>query len=295
MKKTEKIILMIAVAVVIVIGVGAGIVHGKNSEQHTPQPTPTEDVATPATTHPLPPLTEGVATPPVNPQYVPILVYHSFGPQVLKKEDKMQLHYLVTTGAFDSQMKYLADNHYTPITFNAYVDYLKNGTPIPNKSVVLTFDDGWKSQYQYALPILQKYHFTGTFFIISGYPGYGAYMTWDQVLGLDHAGMEIASHTVHHINLAKAKTLAQVISEVTDSKKTLEGKLGHPITTLAYPEYGQNAAAQKAVSDAGYIGARAGWAKFKNSATHIFELTSQEVVNNPNPFSTTRLPDTKTP
>ncbi len=294
MKKVEKLILMIAVAVVVIIGVGAGIVHGRSSEQTHPQPPLVEGVATPATTHPLPPLTEGAATPPTNPEYVPILVYHSFGPQVLKKEDKMQLHYRVTTGAFDAQMKYLADNHYTPITFNAYVDYLKNGTPIPEKAIVLTFDDGWKTQYTYALPILQKYHFTGTFFIISSYPGYGAYMSWDQIIAIDHDGMEIGSHTVHHLNLTKV-TPSQVISEVVDSKKTLESRLSHVVTTFAYPEYGQNIAAQKALADAGYVGARAGWAKFKNSALHIFELTSQEVVNNPNPFLTVRLPDAKTP
>ena len=74
------------------------------------------------------------------------------------------------------------------------------------------------------------------------------------------------------------------------SKKTLEDKLGIKVTTLAYPNYMQNDIVRSAVKQAGYEGARAGWAKFKNSALYIYQLKSQEVVNNPNPFSEIRLP-----
>ena len=67
--------------------------------------------------------------------------------------------------------------------------------------------------------------------------------------------------------------------------------MGIKITTLAYPNYIQNKTVREAVKSAGYLGARAGWSRFKNSIDYIYELTSQEVVNNPNPFSTKRLPD----
>jgi peptidoglycan/xylan/chitin deacetylase (PgdA/CDA1 family) len=224
--------------------------------------------------------------------FVPILVYHSFGPAKSVNESTMQKYYRVTASAFEAQMKYLADNKYHPIKFSTYVDSLKNNTKFPDKAIVLTFDDGWASQYKYAVPILEKYHFTGTFFIITGYANskYKAYMSWDQIKELDKKGMDIESHSVHHFNPLKLST-PQLNKELVDSKKTLEEKLSHPITTYAYPDYIQNQAIRDAVKSAGYIGARAGWGLYKNSVDNIFRLHSLEVVNNLNPFSEKRLPD----
>src|SRR3989344_3765911 len=73
---------------------------------------------------------------------VPILVYHSFGPARSKKESSMQLHYRVTTNAFEKQMKYLSDNGYHPISFSNYVNSLKNNMALPDKAVVHNFDIG---------------------------------------------------------------------------------------------------------------------------------------------------------
>ncbi|MDB4984243.1 MAG: putative xylanase/chitin deacetilase [Patescibacteria group bacterium] len=299
MKSNSKIIFVIVLFVVLIGGgIYAGVSHAQKAKSAVSQDTYHPGLsATPPTL--------GVDTAPVasqNPsitytgpdaahQNVTILVYHSFGPMMLKKESKLQSHYRITSEDFDKQMKYLSDNNYHPVTFAELVTSFRNNTPLPEKAVVLSFDDGWKSQYQYALPILEKYKFKGTFFIITNYQGYGAYMTWDDVIALDRAGMDIESHTVHHVNLAKAKTPAQVASELADSKATLEAKLGHPVIALAYPEYGHNPTVDLAVKNAGYLGARAGWAKFSNSIDHIFELKSQEPVNNPNPFLDKRLPD----
>ena len=303
MKSSYKIIFTVAVfAVLIGGGIYAGISHasGAPSVRGGGEALRAGGVSSEPTI-PSPTLPEGKGAgqsisaytgPDAAHQNVPILVYHSFGPMVLKRESKMQSHYRITAQDFDAQMKYLQDNSYHPITFQELVDSFKNNTPLPEKAVVLTFDDGWKSQYQYALPILDKYKFKGTFFIITSYPGYGAYMNWDDVIALDHDGMDVESHTVHHINLAHAKPDV-IASELADSKKTLETKLGHAIDAIAYPEYGHNPAADLAVKNAGYVAARAGWAKFKNSLDHIYELTSQEAVNNPNPFSDVRLPDGK--
>ncbi|MCE9585230.1 polysaccharide deacetylase family protein [Candidatus Nomurabacteria bacterium] len=223
------------------------------------------------------------------PYNVPILVYHSFGPAHSKKESAMQKHYRVTEKVFEQQMKYLSDNGYHPITFYSYINSLKNNTELPEKAVILTFDDGWKTQYTYAVPILEKYHFTGTFFIISKNTN-GSYMNWDNLKDLTTKGFEIASHTETHPMLTKLDAV-KLKKEVEGSKKTLEDKLGIKVTTLAYPNYMQNETVRSAVKSAGYLGARGGWAKFKNSADHIYELTSQEVVNNPNPFSEKRVPD----
>jgi peptidoglycan/xylan/chitin deacetylase (PgdA/CDA1 family) len=222
---------------------------------------------------------------------VPILVYHSFGPAPSRKETPMQTHYRVTAETFEKQMKYLKDNGYHPITFTTYVDSFRNYVmKLPNKPIVLSFDDGWKTQYKYAVPILEKYNFPATFFIISNYASYGSYMNWNDLKDLVAHNFGIGSHTETHSILTKVNT-EQLTDELTGSKKILEDKLGIKITTLAYPDYAQNETVQEAVKSAGYSGARAGWAKFNNSIDYIYQLKSQEVVNNPDPFSDKRLPD----
>ena len=223
---------------------------------------------------------------------VPILVYHSFGPALAKKENSDQLHFRVTAEKFEAQMKYLSDNGYHPVSLSNYVNSLINKTKLPDKAIVLSFDDGWKTQYTYAVPILEKYNFPATFFIITNYPdkNYPAYMTWSNLKDLVAHNFDIESHTKTHAMLTKASP-QKLADELSGSKKTLENKLGIKVTVLAYPSYMQNEIVRKATASAGYLGARAGWAKFDNSIDYIFQLKSQEAVNNPNPFSSTRLPD----
>lgn len=220
---------------------------------------------------------------------VPILVYHSFGVAPLKKESLLQEHYRVTPVVFEQQMKYLANNKYNPISFSNYVESLKNKTKLPDKSVVLTFDDGWKSQYEYAVPVLEKYKFPATFFIISKSMK-SPYMNLDDLKYLVSKGFDIGSHTQTHPKLTKLDEKKLRI-ELEGSKKFLEDKLNIKVKTIAYPYYLESQGVRAAVMNAGYLGARAGWNKFNNSVDNIYELKSEEVVNNPNPFSNKRLPD----
>ena len=223
---------------------------------------------------------------------IKILVYHSIAPTPDKKESALVLHYRVTPNVFDAQMKYLKDNGYHTITLGILEQSLVNGIVLPDKDIVLTFDDGWKNQYTYGLPILEKYGFTGTFGIITENMGKSK-MTWDDIKNLNLKGFEIASHSVTHPFLTMISD-KQLVNEITLSKKTLEEKIGKTIKTFIYPYYKDNANAMKVVKDAGYIGASAGWGKFNNTIEHIYELVSQEVVNNPNPFSNKRLMDSET-
>ncbi len=221
---------------------------------------------------------------------IPILTYHSFGPKPEQKEGAMQLHYRITAEKFEAQMKYLADKGYATITFADLVENQLNGKPIPDHAIVLTFDDGWKSQYEYAVPILEKYKFTGTFFIITNSTGAKSYMSVDELKDLNSKGFEIASHTKTHPKLVTLDDV-KLADELQGSKKALEDKLGITITTMAYPYYGHDDRVMKAVQAAGYHGARAGWGKFSNDTAHLFEFKSQESVNNPDPFADKRILD----
>jgi len=220
---------------------------------------------------------------------IPILTYHSFGPKPEKKEGVMQLHYRITAEKFDAQMKYLADQGYKTITFTDLIENQINGKPIPEQAIVLTFDDGWKSQYDFAVPILEKYKFTGTFFIVTGSTGAKAYMSADELKDLNSKGFEIAAHTKTHPKLVTLDD-TKLADELQGSKKVLEDKLGITITTMAYPYYGHDDRVMKAVQAAGYLGARAGWAKFNNDMTHLFNLKFQKSVNNPYVYPIIRDP-----
>ncbi len=166
---------------------------------------------------------------------VPVLVYHSVYAD-FPGETKAQKVYSVTPETFEAQLKYLADNGYTPISMDDLVKAMKQGTTSPiAKPVVLTFDDGLDNQFSTALPLLQKYHMVGTFFIYPHPIGVSKnFMTWDQVKALDAAGMDIGSHSMTHPYLNK-QTPEQLHTELADSKQILETKLGKPVVHFASP------------------------------------------------------------
>lgn len=96
---------------------------------------------------------------------VVVLLYH----HLLKdSENKNKSNAaIVSVENFEKQMKYLYDNGYKIITMQSLNNYLKYGTPLPKKSVLITFDDGYKSNYVYAYPILKKYNFKASIFMIT--------------------------------------------------------------------------------------------------------------------------------
>lgn len=217
-----------------------------------------------------------------------ILVYHSVEPKTDKQQSKLQKHYHIYPEKFRAQMEYLRDNGYVPIPMKMYLRYLNHGIAIPDKSVVITFDDGWKNQYQYAFPILKEFGYTATFYIVSGAAGTPSYVTWDQVRELRDAGMDIQSHTKTHANLVKVLP-EKALQELIDSRTVIERQVGRPVIMLAYPYYANNESVHQLVAQAGYTAARAGWTKARNSKETLLTLKSQEAVNAANPFSS--VPD----
>lgn len=137
----------------------------------------------------------------------------------------------------------------------------------PNaKLVCLFFDDGFKNQYDVALPILQKYDFKASFAIITGYIGVKSSdpiytcMTAKEIKKLASYGMDIACHTKTHPHLTDNLTDEQLREEIIDSKIYLEQK-GFEVSTLVYPFYAWDDRVIEYVKEAGYICARSGWAK----------------------------------
>jgi peptidoglycan/xylan/chitin deacetylase (PgdA/CDA1 family) len=160
--------------------------------------------------------------------YAPILLYHHIA---LKRP---QASYFVSPEILDSQMKWLGDNNYKVISLDELISGLKGKTGLPAKPVVLTFDDGPADQYVNALPILKKYGFTATFYIIADKVGAEGYMSWPQVQELVKAGMTIGSHSVTHPDLKRLNEQG-LESELADSQKIISQKLGITVKHFCYP------------------------------------------------------------
>jgi len=180
---------------------------------------------------------------------IPILVYH----HVVPGGGSPVLY--VTPSGFEQQLRYLQSNGYQSISFADLANCLEYGASLPERPVILSFDDGWENQYQYAFPLLQKYGFTGTFYVVSGYIDHQNFMTTEQLKAMMAAGMVIGGHSHTHPALAGIGS-GRLKDEVTGSKAWLEDRLGTVIDTFAYPYGSYSSATVAAVKAAGYRTAR---------------------------------------
>ncbi|EIF6289939.1 polysaccharide deacetylase family protein [Clostridium perfringens] len=177
---------------------------------------------------------------------IPVLCYHDVTPNNPNNNEL-----LVNPEKFKEQLQYLKDNNYTPITLDELYDYLRNNKPIPEKSVVITLDDGYKGNYEYAYPLLKEFKFPATIFVISNYVGAQDYMTADQLKEMSNNGIEIESHTFKHDDLSTLDEAKQ-LETLKDSKVALEKIIGKPVDFVAYPFGRYNSSTRVAAEKAGY-------------------------------------------
>ena len=187
---------------------------------------------------------------------VPILVYHHVR-QSVPTGSRAERRLTVTAEIFDHQMKYLQDNGYHVITFATLVGHLAKISVLPEKPVVISFDDGWEDQFVYAVPLLEKYHYAATFFIVTNFVGSSGFLSWSQLRKILAEGMEIGSHSRSHPRLDKINNPDSLWDQISTSKQILESQLGAPVDEFAYPYGSYNAATASVVRLAGYKIARA--------------------------------------
>jgi peptidoglycan/xylan/chitin deacetylase (PgdA/CDA1 family) len=186
---------------------------------------------------------------------LPILVYHHVVPGVVSGSSVMRSLF-VTPDAFDQQLKYLKDNRYQSVSFDDLADCVEYGVPLPDRPVILSFDDGWENQFAYGFPLLQKYGFTATFFVVTGYLDYQNFMTTEQLKTMIAAGMTIGGHSRSHPALPTIGSSQRLQDEIAGSKSWLEERLGVPVTTFAYPYGSYTPAVVALIKAAGYRTAR---------------------------------------
>lgn len=157
---------------------------------------------------------------------VPILCYHG----VLDNPWGISSLF-VRVNEFETQMKYLSENGYTPL-FVSEISTAKNY----EKPIIITFDDGYLDVYTNAFPILKKYNMKANIYMISAWINGEVYMTTDMTKEMNASPfIEVGSHTVDHKSLAYL-TNEQIEQELKQSKEDLESMLNTKIKVLAYPK-----------------------------------------------------------
>ena len=181
---------------------------------------------------------------------VPILMYH-YVQDVPKNVDRLTYNLTVTPANFTKQMDYLRARGYHAITFDDLRAYFAGMHTLPSRPVIITLDDGYRDLYTTAFPILQAHDFKAVAYIVTGFVNQPRYVTSGMIVTMDRAGIEIASHTVDHVNLARGAE-PYVTYEVVASKQWLERLLVRPVLDFAYPSGKFNAADIRILQGAGY-------------------------------------------
>jgi len=134
---------------------------------------------------------------------------------------------------FTEEMEWLHRQNYQSITMDEFYQALVDKGPLPEKPILLTFDDGYADNYKTAWPIMQRYGFKATFFIITSSVGPKT-INWDELNDLVRQGNSIGSHTVRHLDLSTL-SVKQQENELSISKQELENRLGISVQALCYP------------------------------------------------------------
>ena len=169
-------------------------------------------------------------------QNVPILCYHRFG-----KTCKSNL--CISERTLVKQLEYLKNNGYHTIHLSNLMEFLNYKSPIPSKSVIITLDDGYRSIYEFAYPLLKRYGYTATLFIYTDFiEASGNALTWNQLRKLKADGFEIGSHSISHADLTKKLPYendqtywSRITKEFINSKKIIDRELNQDTQFFAYP------------------------------------------------------------
>jgi len=166
---------------------------------------------------------------------VPVLMYHYVSP-LPPQSDSIRENLTISPDTFRAHIEFLKSDGYEAISLYEINYALKYGTPLPEKPIILTFDDSYTDHYEYVFPILKEYGYIGTFFVITGYSDNNNpnHLTWEQVEEMSDAGMNMESHTKTHYTLINRDN-DFLVWEIIGSIESLESHTGKRPLTFSYP------------------------------------------------------------
>lgn len=191
-----------------------------------------------------------------------ILMYHS----VAESPTPATYRLSVRPTEFAAQLEFLREEGFTTLRFCDVAAVVREGRPLPARTVTLTFDDGYADFHETVLPLLVRHGCTATVFVTTGWLADAGehragrpldrMLSWRQVEEIASAGIEVGAHGHSHAELDQLRP-ASLDQEVRTSKALLEDRLGRPVSTLAYPFGYWSARVREAVRAAGYRDAAA--------------------------------------
>lgn len=224
---------------------------------------------------------------------IPILLYHSVN---VKPSPHFQ-RWMISPKLFDEHMACLRELDYTPVSLEEAVRAINHPAyQLPERAVVITFDDGFEDFYRFAWPILAKHQIPSTIYIVAGYiggtsawldaqgEGSRRMMNWEQLKEIAAGGVEIGAHTLHHYHLDTMKREA-AYREIAGSKEVLEQKLGLAVRSFAYPHGYHSKEIKTLVKQAGFTSACAVKHGLSSTEDNPFSLARIIVSGNTRPES----------
>jgi peptidoglycan/xylan/chitin deacetylase (PgdA/CDA1 family) len=226
-------------------------------------------------------------------QLVPVLCYHNIGPQA---RGRLQ----ISAKAFEEQMQYLKREGYRVISLQEFLEFTALRRQLPRKTVVLTFDDGWRSFKEHAYPVLKELGFSATLFIYTDFVGARTALSWAELKELADEGFDVQAHSKTHTDMRRQQGESdeefarRMEAELVQPLALFQRRLGRTPTILAYPYGSHDEEVTRRVREAGYRAAfdvrRQGNPSFTPALTvhraQIYsEMSLEDFVRNLNVFS----------
>lgn len=203
--------------------------------------------------------------------FVPILLYH----HILKHNGENI--YTVSEINFRDQMNYLKNNGYSSITTRQLVEAIIEGANLPQKPILITFDDGNENTYLNAFPVMNELGLTGTVYIIANRLKANGFLSVEQLKELINNGWEVGSHGYTHADLVEHPGALR--DEIGESKKKLEDVLETDIFTFAYPFGKATTVTKNWVKQIGYFSGMGLGISNVHSENDIWYLSRRQINN----------------
>jgi peptidoglycan/xylan/chitin deacetylase (PgdA/CDA1 family) len=200
---------------------------------------------------------------------VPILEYHVLG---APPEGAPYPELYVGRTDFEKQMDWLEEHGYEAVTLEQVEEAWYHNGRLPPKPIVISFDDGYRPQYTFALPTLRKHGWAG----VLNLKAEGSELYESNVKAMIAAGWELAAHTIHHLDLTELGP-EELKEEVAGSRKILQEEFKVPVNNFCYPAGQFNETVIEAVEAAGYTGATTEISGFAEK-DKPFELARLEIL-----------------
>ncbi|MFC2159555.1 polysaccharide deacetylase family protein [Actinomycetota bacterium] len=209
--------------------------------------------------------------------FIPIIGLHAI-------EEKIEIPIELNTTNFDILCKTLADLGYQTVTFADLLKHMDHGRALPDKAVIITSDDGYQGNYTNAFPVLKKYGYGMTVFLVTGAIAEDdvdrmentvfnkrtdverPMLIWPEIKEMDEYGCEFLSHTVNHIRLGLASD-EEMLDELIGSREDIESRLGRDVDFFAWPYDNYSEDKWPLIGEAGYRGAVRYWGGIEDLRT----------------------------